>query len=92
MFNIAQVNIETYASESVEVPPSIGAFRLKHWELSKNNTWFPHYIPKIDCNKQFGDKLSNHQWVHSRGMHYPWCFDLSHDNCKIGGADNWEVG
>jgi len=82
----------TYSSESVKLPASIGAFRMKNFERTKNNTWVTKSIQTIDCKKQFGSKLSNQKWVDSNGLRYPWCFHLSHEDVKIGGAEDVEVG
>ena len=49
-------------------------------------------IPRISCKKKFADKLNDQGWVEKVGVRYPWCFDFSNENAKIGGAELWEEG
>jgi len=61
-------------------------------ELAKNGTWIYHDIPRIGCKKSFADNLRNKNWVESNGTRYSSCFDLSHGEAKIGGAEDGELG
>ena len=36
--------------------------------------------------------MSDIKWVDSKGLKYPWCFDLSHEKAKIGGAESYDIG
>jgi len=59
MFHILHMDPVTFKMESVKIPESIGAFRMKRWEMKKDNSWVGDYIPKIDCKRQFDEKLSD---------------------------------
>ena len=87
MAKIQQINNVTYLPESVEVPANVGAFRMKNYEISKDGRWLPQNIPRIDCKKEFGHQLSKEIWIKTNNAKFPWCFDLRHENAKIGGAD-----
>jgi hypothetical protein len=36
--------------------------------------------------------LADEKWVKGFGAQHPWCFDLSHENAKIGGAEDSDLG
>ena len=68
------------------LPDSIGAFRMMNWELTKNGTWVHRVIPRIKCQKEFGDEIN------TKKMRSPYCFDLSDRNANIGRAEIGQVG
>jgi hypothetical protein len=80
------------AVEPIDIPASIGHFRLVGGRINETYGYDHVEVPKVSCKRKFGSKLNDTNWMQGNAIKYPKCFDFSHKNALVGGGEEGEIG